>query len=81
MEHMVLTAHDLGLGTCWVGAYDEDGIKEALGIPGKYKVIAIMPLGYPKDKETMIEKTTKAMIGSKKRKPMEEIVCFDNWKF
>jgi nitroreductase len=47
VEHMVLQAVELGLGTCWVRWYDEDKVKEILDIPDFVEVIALMPVGIP----------------------------------
>ncbi len=47
LEHMVLVAHELGLGTCWIGAFDENKVKKLLKIPDKYKVVALLTIGYP----------------------------------
>lgn len=44
---IVLEATELGLGTCWLGAFNESEVKKILGIPEKYRVITITPLGYP----------------------------------
>ncbi len=49
-ENMILTAHSLGLGSCWVGAFDEDMLKRALGIPDYARPQAIIPIGYPAEK-------------------------------
>jgi len=46
-EHLILAATAEGLGTCWIGYFDEDGVKKALNIPKKFRVVAITPLGYP----------------------------------
>ena len=47
-EHVVLAAADLGLGTCWMGsAYRDAEIKALLDIPGRFRVVAISPLGVP----------------------------------
>lgn len=47
--NLMLIAHDLGLGTCWVGAFDEDYVKNILEMPVELelKPIAIIPIGYP----------------------------------
>lgn len=45
-QNMLLTAHSLGLGTCWVGAFEEDQVKRALDIPEKVKPVAIIPVGH-----------------------------------
>ncbi|HIH40971.1 TPA: nitroreductase family protein [Candidatus Woesearchaeota archaeon] len=47
IENMLLTAHCLGLGSCWVSDFDEDMLKRALNIPGDIRPQAILPLGYP----------------------------------
>jgi nitroreductase len=46
MEHMVLEAEELGLGTCWIGWFDEGGIKKLLKVPRAAKVVAMLTLGY-----------------------------------
>lgn len=43
----MLAANALGLGTVWVGAFDEEGVRRALGAPEGHRPIAILPLGYP----------------------------------
>ncbi len=47
VDHMTLAAHALGLGTCWIGAFSEDKVKELLDIPGDFKVIVMLPIGFP----------------------------------
>ena len=46
VENMLLEAHSLGLGACWVGAFDEDMVKSILGIPDDVRPQAIIPMGY-----------------------------------
>lgn len=67
-EHLCLAAHALGLGTCWMGWFDENLIKEALDIPEQIRVIGVTPLGYP-DQEPK----------PRPRKELEEIIYYDNW--
>ncbi len=50
IQNMLLTAHSLGLGGCWVGAFDEDMLKRVTGIPESVRPQAIIPLGYPAEK-------------------------------
>jgi nitroreductase len=69
MEHMVLKATELGLGTCWIGWFDENGLKQILGIPKRIKVSALLAVGYPKDDSS----------GKRKRKPIEKIVFSEKW--
>lgn len=47
VDHMTLAARALGLGTCWVGAFEADAVRQALGIPDEVEVIQLLPLGYP----------------------------------
>jgi len=67
-EHLCLAAHALGLGTCWMGLFDEAVIKNALDIPASIRVVGVTPLGYP-DQEPK----------PRPRKELSEIVSFDRW--
>jgi nitroreductase len=69
MEHMVLKATELGLGTCWIGWFVENRIKKILEIPKKIKVSALLAVGYPGDAPEKI----------RKRKPAGEIAFSDKW--
>ena len=69
MEHMVLKATELGIGTCWIGWFDESSIKDILGIPKKIKVSALLALGYPKN----------APVKKRKRKPSDKIAFSETW--
>jgi nitroreductase len=73
VDHMTLAAVEEGLGTCWIGAFYEDKVKEILGVPQTVRVVALLPLGYPAEPAKM------AQAVSKPRKPLEEIVVYDGW--
>lgn len=47
---MLLSAHDMGLGTCWTGAFDENAVKNILNIPDYIVVAAIISVGWPAEK-------------------------------
>jgi nitroreductase len=47
LDHLTLAAVAEGLGTCWIGAFDEAGVKKLLGIPEEAKPVVMTPLGYP----------------------------------
>ena len=64
MEHMVLKATELGLGTCWIGWFNEKKIKEILEIPKTIKVLALLTVGYPKDTDATPGKKEKAARGN-----------------
>jgi nitroreductase len=67
VEHMALAAAELGLGTCWICAFDAKRCHEILALPDNLEVIALLPLGYPEEER----------IPDKNRKRLEEIVT---WK-
>jgi len=46
-QSLCLAAHSLGLGTVIVGAFDIDKAEEILGLPGEYRMVSLIPLGYP----------------------------------
>lgn len=69
MEHLALAATAEGLGTCWIGRFDQDQVCEVLGVPASVRVIEVMTLGYPADSPR-----------PKDRKPTSEIVCYDRWQ-
>lgn len=47
MEHMVLAAHSLGYGTCWIGAFTPEEVKAVCALPTTAEVVACAPLGVP----------------------------------
>lgn len=49
IDHITLCAAAEGLGTCWIGAFDEDPVKELLGIPPQIRVVGLLPIGYAQD--------------------------------
>jgi nitroreductase len=69
LDHISLAAVEQGLGTCWIGAFNEVKVKEILGIPEKVRVVELMPLGYP---------VTQA-VEEKNRLPFSKIVKYDHW--
>ncbi|MBN1573852.1 MAG: nitroreductase family protein [Deltaproteobacteria bacterium] len=75
MELLMLAAAEVGVGTCWIGGFGEDGIKRALSIPDNARIVAVTPLGYPPDKikASSLDYMARSLV-SKRRKPMEKIV-------
>ena len=47
IENMLLTAHELGLGGVWVGAFSEEEVRKTLSLPEALRPVAIIPVGYP----------------------------------
>jgi nitroreductase len=68
MDHLILTATELGLGTCWIAAFDPAAAREVLGLPDGVEPIAFTPLGYPAGHPT-----------PKVRKPLSDLVRYERW--
>jgi nitroreductase len=68
MDHVVLAAASLGLGTCWIAAFDPAAARDVLGLPDDVEPIAFTPLGYAADAPSQ-----------KKRRPLDELVKYDRW--
>ncbi|HNT22836.1 MAG TPA: nitroreductase family protein [Anaerolineales bacterium] len=68
LDHLILAAADLGLGTCWIAAFDRQAAREVLGLPEGVEPLLFTPLGYPADK-----------AGPKKRKDLEQLVRYEKW--
>ena len=47
MDHLILAATAEGLGTCWIGAFKPDRLREVLDLPADLEPLAMTPLGYP----------------------------------
>jgi len=69
VDHMSLAAIEEGLGTCWIGEFKEDKVKEILNIPENIRVIVMLALGYP-------AKAPAARL----RKKLVEIVAYGGWR-
>ena len=68
IENMALTAWERGIGSCWIGDYNERGTKQLLGIPDHLRVVSLLTLGYP-DEEPK----------PKSRKALDEIVHHERY--
>ena len=69
LDHVTLAAVELGLGSCWIGHFDESKVKEILGIPKDIRVVELMPLGYPIDPSAI----------EKRRLSFDTIVRYEQW--
>ncbi len=68
-QNLMLAARGLGLGTVFVGVYDEDKIKTLLSIPTSVRIVGLFPLGYPNEEKK----------DGPARKPLTEICFNDKW--
>lgn len=73
-ENMVLAATNEGLGTCWVGSFDEKDVQNQLGIPANMRVVALMAIGYAKEKESIARRILSRV---QRRKSLNEITSWE----
>ncbi len=67
-DHLILAAHDLGLGTCWIAAFDPAPAREVLQLPDGVEPVALTPLGYPADQ-----------FRPHQRKALADLVRYEHW--
>jgi len=70
VDHMTLVAVEEGLGTCWIGSFFEDQVKEILGIPEEVRVVTLLILGY-----------SSFQPSAKPRLPKERIISYERWEW
>ena len=68
-QTLMLAVRGLGMGTVFVGIFDEDGLRKLLGIPDNIRVVGIFPIGYPREEKKEMPP----------RKPLDEIVFYEKW--
>jgi nitroreductase len=68
LQNMVLAAEVQGVGSCWIGDFEEDDVKKVLGIPSEANIVALLPFGLPDEKPS-----------SRTKKPLMEIVHSNRW--
>lgn len=66
--YLILEAYEQGLGTCWLGRFDEQKVKDLLGIPNEVRIVAVTVMGYPSESPTQTP-----------RKNIEEIVSYERY--
>jgi nitroreductase len=59
----------MGLGTCWLGAFDENAVRNILGVPEEVRIVAMTPLGYSDE-----------VPAARPRKGMDEVVCYEKFQ-
>jgi len=68
LDHMMLAAVEEDLGTCWIGAFYQQTVMNLLNIPKEYKVVALLPIGFPAESS---EPTW--------RKSLEQVICYEHF--
>ena len=67
-DHLILAATNLGLGTCWIAAFNVEAARAVMQLPDEAEPVIFTPLGYPADEP-----------GPKIRKPLNELVRYEHW--
>ncbi|MDY6915965.1 MAG: nitroreductase family protein [Candidatus Cloacimonadota bacterium] len=67
-EHIALQAAELGLGTCWIGAFHQDKLRDLINMPTEYEAVALLPIGYPDVKKS-----------SRKLKEKQEVISYNTF--
>ena len=75
LQTMVLAATSEGLGTCWVGSFPEGKVRQALGVPDDYVILALIPLGYSRERDDRGKEPPRP----KNRKSLKEIVSYESF--
>lgn len=73
LDHLMLAAASEGLGTCWIGSFDELEVKRLLHVPDDAKVVGLTPLGWPK-REGLLRP-----VREEERKPRSEVIGFERF--
>lgn len=76
MQNIVLTATGEGLGTCWIGSFNEEHVKKLLKIPENFNVIALLAIGYPREKLDLAAKVAYFFRG---KKELTKIVSLEEY--
>ena len=68
IDHITLRAAELGLGSCWIGSFDQEEVKNILDIPNEITVVELLTVGYAADSPK-----------EKRRLDLEDIVKYEKW--
>lgn len=68
VQNLMVTASANGLGSCWVGAFDERRVSEILAIPDEVRPIALIPVGFPRESPP-----------PRRKRPLEDVVHKEKW--
>lgn len=68
LQNMVIAAWVQGVGSCWIGDFQETQARKALGIPDDWKIVALVSFGYPTSQPR-----------EKQKKPLSEIVSYNRF--
>jgi len=69
IQNLLLAAYAMGLGTCWIGAFQEEEARQVLNLPMGVRPVAIIPVGYPAEKPM-----------APSRRPISEFVHYESFR-
>ncbi|MDY0296308.1 MAG: nitroreductase family protein [Acidobacteriota bacterium] len=69
LDHVSLQAAREGLGTCWIGSFNQEPARRVLAVPDPIVIVQLMTLGIPDEDPPPAP-----------RKPLQDLVCFNNWE-
>ena len=75
LEHVVLAATAEGLGSCWIGSFEETTVKEVIGAPANLRVVAIIALGYRRKAADMLGAANRLI---RPTKSLDELAFWEN---
>ncbi len=67
-QNMLLAAHSLGYGACWVGGFSERAVKKLMGVPDHFRIVSLIPIGHPAEMPTPPD-----------RRPLQDMVRQEKW--
>ena len=75
MQQMIIAATGEGLGTCWIGSFYEDRVRKALKVPEELRIVAMLAVGYSREKLDLTPKVKR----SRNRKKMDDILSYEEF--
>ena len=68
LDHLQLVAWSMGIGSCWLGSFDEPAVRGLLGVPDGQRIVSLMSLGYPEGE-----------AGPPSRRPLRDVISFNTF--
>jgi nitroreductase len=70
--HMMLAAHNIGVGCCWVMHFDPAAMRKTFNVPENYEISALLVMGYPSEDAAPLDMHFKS-------RPLDEVVSYDSF--
>lgn len=80
MEQVVLDITSMGIGSCWVsGTFNSSTFESAAALPEGQKLVAVVPIGIPAEKKSLVEKVMRSFAKCGTRKPLGSLFFMNNF--